>query len=888
MKLGLLLLTLSLSLQANTLEWVAAGDRVSIYQQANWMDPATGITAPAGSVVGNTPLDTNLLIHHGTPGGGSGGGADLSLGTGQLILSSTTFRLNRGKAAGIDMGTTNREFSITDSKVFTDHITSGIVTMSGRSELTLYAQDPLTNTTIDLRSSDCFVFFENRLPSEIDGNYLLNFTVSGQPAVLNNNVEIRQHYTGAVLRRKLGSGHALKAFAGPDLTGQRWNLTTGFKGNIGLGLSAFDSGTYTISGWGSDIWGTSDQCHFLYRSLTGDGEIITKVNSIENTHFSAKGGLMIRQDLSAESPNVFLFQRPDKKVLFQSRSTPGASSTSSSGYGDGTQVNWLRLVREGNTFTGYRSIDSASGPWNQIGSPRTVAMTDTVHIGLAVTSHIGIERATAAFSGLTMMQGTTTVGNSDIGIFNDSREIDAAWPIDDQISSFLLKKGYMAVLAEHAGGQGFSQFYAATEADLLVNLPPELDNKVTFMRILPWRWISKKGWDGTNNTFPNTIKAHWKYEWEPTGASTLNWEFVPMIRGRSQDKDFRWEEVRVRGNQTHFLGFNEPEAANQGDLTVDEAIALWPKAQQLGLRLGSPARTDGNNGNNWLQEFMTKADAKGYRVDYTCVHNYNRMSASALKSFLDAEFARYGRPIWLTEFQRAKGDNPTSADHLAYLQEVLPMLEDLDYLERYAYYNFNITGSPNDSASLFNGDDSPNEKGILYRDIGSNSAYRNTGQPAWATASLDLSNNDVILTGDQASITTTISLDPTLIQKVDFFANGTLIATDTTFPYQLPTSSLPPGSQAITALVTTTFAEEITTTARQTFVTDLAFTTPSPGPDGSLTWNTVPGETYRLETSTDLSTWTLLEQRTANSFQDSTTPSNWLSDPQRFYRITWE
>ncbi|MDB4295727.1 glycosyl hydrolase, partial [Akkermansiaceae bacterium] len=651
------------SLSAANLLWVSAGDGVSLFQEENWIDEESGVTAEAGAVDGNVALDHSLIIRRGSPGGGSGAGGNLLLGSGQLSVSNATLRMSKGSAAGIDLGATNQEFTIQDSQVLTDHLISAKVTMKGRSELTFYGGNPLTDTTIDLQSSDCFVFFLDRLPTQIDGTYLNQFTVDGAAAVLNNNVEIRQFYNGAVLRRKLSSGIAMKAFAEKDFLGQRWNFNTGFKGTAGLGLSSFDSGVYTVSGWGADIWGTSDECHFLYRELTGDGEIVAKVDSVGDTNFSAKGGIMIREDFSGESRNAYIFQRPNKTVLFQSRAELGATTTSSSAQGGTDAVKWLRLTRVGDIFTAYYSLDSATGPWTQIANPKTIAMNATVHFGIAVTSHIGGERTTAKFRNVSMKRGTTTTANREIGIFDATREIDTIWGADDQISSFLLKKGYMAVLATEAGGQGFSKFYAATEADLMVNLSDDLDDKVSFMRVLPWRWISKKGWCGTNNDFPNTIQAHWKYEWEPTGASTLNWEFIPMIRGRSQEKDFRWEEVRVRGGQTHFLGFNEPELESQGNLTVDEAIALWPKAQQLGLRLGSPARTDGGNGTAWLDDFMTKAEAKGYRIDYTCVHNYNRLSAAALKNFLDAEFAKYGRPIWLTEFQRAKGDNPDATDH---------------------------------------------------------------------------------------------------------------------------------------------------------------------------------------------------------------------------------
>jgi hypothetical protein len=46
---------------------------------------------------------------------------------------------------------------------------------------------------------------------------------------------------------------------------------------------------------------------------------------------------------------------------------------------------WARLVRAGNTFTGYYSSDG--GSWTQIGTPVTLTMNSNALVGLAVTSH---------------------------------------------------------------------------------------------------------------------------------------------------------------------------------------------------------------------------------------------------------------------------------------------------------------------------------------------------------------------------------------------------------------------------------------------------------------------------------------------------------------------
>lgn len=60
------------------------------------------------------------------------------------------------------------------------------------------------------------------------------------------------------------------------------------------------------------------------------------------------------------------------------------------------------------------------------------------------------------------------------------------------ISSFRLKRGYMAAVAQQENGTGISKCYVAQDADLEVGtLPGGLDNQIRFVRIFPWRWVSK-------------------------------------------------------------------------------------------------------------------------------------------------------------------------------------------------------------------------------------------------------------------------------------------------------------------------------------------------------------------------------------------------------------
>ena len=52
------------------------------------------------------------------------------------------------------------------------------------------------------------------------------------------------------------------------------------------GSASFSSGT--VKGSGADVWGSADQFHYAYQSLTGDVTITAHVASQQNTNAWAK------------------------------------------------------------------------------------------------------------------------------------------------------------------------------------------------------------------------------------------------------------------------------------------------------------------------------------------------------------------------------------------------------------------------------------------------------------------------------------------------------------------------------------------------------------------------------------------------------------------------
>ncbi len=148
--------------------------------------------------------------------------------------------------------------------------------------------------------------------------------------------------------------------------------------------------TSLISGGGSDIWGGSDEFHYQYHEQDGDFDVRLKLHSLENTNGWAKAGLMVREDLDDDSQHAMMVVSPGNGYSFQYRDSEGGSSSNGGKEGSASYPSWVRLVRNGDTVTGYWSANGTS--WNQVGSHTFPSgggkfSTNNVHLGIAITSH---------------------------------------------------------------------------------------------------------------------------------------------------------------------------------------------------------------------------------------------------------------------------------------------------------------------------------------------------------------------------------------------------------------------------------------------------------------------------------------------------------------------
>jgi len=148
-------------------------------------------------------------------------------------------------------------------------------------------------------------------------------------------------------------------------------------------------GTLIMNGTGTDIWNTTDEFRFVYKTLKGNGSLTAKVESVTNTHANAKAGVMIRDTLDGASLYAMTDVTPGAGIEFLRRVEAAGVSTSTV-QAALVAPYWVRITRTGNTFKAERSADGVT--WVAIttdaaASSETITMANEVYIGLAVTSH---------------------------------------------------------------------------------------------------------------------------------------------------------------------------------------------------------------------------------------------------------------------------------------------------------------------------------------------------------------------------------------------------------------------------------------------------------------------------------------------------------------------
>jgi hypothetical protein len=276
--------------------------------------------------------------------------------------------------------------------------------------------------------------------------------------------------------------------------------------------------------------------------------------------------------------------------------------------------------------------------------------------------------------------------------------------LNNKATSIKVYQGFQVTFSAAGDGKGYSKTYIARSGNLNKNLPAELNNQISYIKVVPHKATNKKGVgrkpnsnNGNQNgaTLAGLVSANWYYDWGRFASSTSTVEYVPMAWGSGAANDHA--TIANISNVSHLLPFNEPDNSHESNLYPYQARDQYEKLLMTGLRLGSPATTE--SAHSWRNDFVDMVHGEEYRMDFIAVHWYDwggnpKTSKGAdanqifnrFKAYVQKIHNDYGLPIWITEFNA----NPWRYTYVqkAFMEKAIAWLEhpNQDYVERYAWF----------------------------------------------------------------------------------------------------------------------------------------------------------------------------------------------------------
>jgi ABC-type transport system involved in multi-copper enzyme maturation permease subunit len=186
--------------------------------------------------------------------------------------------------------------------------------------------------------------------------------------------------------------------------------------------------------------GVADTYEYLHRALTGGGTITAEISALTGVTSAnasniqgslsssrpglaawAKAGLLLTSSTRQGSAYAAVMATGSNGIRFQydyTHDIPGPQEAVTA-----SAPRWLRLIRSGDTITGYTSSDGRH--WTRVGSVRRPGLPTTVQVGLFATSPVDFRGgtghptlATASFDQITVdgaPAGTSSWIGQDIG-----------------------------------------------------------------------------------------------------------------------------------------------------------------------------------------------------------------------------------------------------------------------------------------------------------------------------------------------------------------------------------------------------------------------------------------------------------------------------------------
>jgi hypothetical protein len=184
------------------------------------------------------------------------------------------------------------------------------------------------------------------------------------------------------------------------------------------------TGGSTSGGTTGDMWtGNNDSFTYVSKPWLGDGVFTARIASFTSTDSSAKAGIVFRETTNTGSrySATYLLRKGDAWAQHKTSTSGGTNNVNfftASSTGRGIPE-WIRLVRQGDTFTCYYSENGNT--WTALGSSRINLLGGSdLTVGFAVAPRTGNSSATAVFDNISFLTPQQAWRQSNFGSTGNS------------------------------------------------------------------------------------------------------------------------------------------------------------------------------------------------------------------------------------------------------------------------------------------------------------------------------------------------------------------------------------------------------------------------------------------------------------------------------------
>lgn len=244
---------------------------------------------------------------------------------------------------------------------------------------------------------------------------------------------------------------------------------------------------------------------------------------------------------------------------------------------------------------------------------------------------------------------------------------------------------------------------------------------------------------------PAALNLGWYYTWgyqsfKDSGYKNTKFydlEFVPMVWG---EPTLSFQEIFDFTNSKgykYMLAYNEPDLSFEANVPADIMVLRWDKQfvkYKGNMRLGSPAPSTANvpvESEWWSQYWNGLSASSKANTSFIAMHryceNYSAESAYEFLMLVDETYAKYKKPIWITEFAVWYVDKNKPADNAKaqeFLKIVCKGLNERSYVERYSWFSPDYRTNSASASALFDyATGQLTTIGKMYAQIGNPAGY---------------------------------------------------------------------------------------------------------------------------------------------------------------------